>query len=173
MRNSIVVRSARALRAAGLATLRFNFRGVEGSEGVHDGVREIDDVSAAARLLSGRFPGLPLWGAGYSFGSRMVAELATRDQGLERLVLIAFPCTLYDPRFLTDLLVPGLIVMGAADRFGTAADLLRVLGRIPPNLELVEIPEADHFFRGKTPLVEAAVLRYARGTPDRRRPDPR
>lgn len=162
MRNTIVVRTARALRAAGLATLRFNFRGVEGSEGEHDGVQEIEDAAAAARCLAARMTGRALWAAGYSFGSRMAAELAGRDAGVERMVLIAFPCALYDARFLAGLRTPGLIVMGESDRFGTATDLRLAIPDWPTSIELVEIPRADHFFRGRTPLVEDAVLRYAR-----------
>ncbi len=162
LRNTIVVRTARALRALGLATLRFNFRGVEGSQGTHEGAQEIEDASAAAAALQERHPGLPLWAAGYSFGSRIVAELALRDEGVERLILIAFPAALYDPSFLMRVRPPGLILMGAADSYGTASDLRRRVPRLPAHLELVEIPGADHFFRGRTPLVEEAVLRYAR-----------
>ncbi len=162
LRNAIVVRVARALRAAGLVTLRFNFRGVEGSEGVHDGAQEVEDAAAAAVALQTRHPGMPLWAAGYSFGSRVVGELAQRSGSVERLVLIAFPAALYDPGFLTHLQPPGLIVMGERDAFGSATDLRAKLARLPPQLELVEIPGADHFFRGRTPLVEQAVLRYAR-----------
>lgn len=162
LRNTIVVRVARALRAAGLATLRFNFRGVEGSEGQHDGTQEIGDARAVAHWLSARRPDLPLWSAGYSFGSRVTAELALGDEGIERVILIAFPCALYDPRFLARLEVPGLLLFGQADPFGAEADLLRALPRLPSALEVVEIPAADHFFRGRTPLVEDEVLRYAR-----------
>ena len=89
MRNTIVFRTARALRAAGLVTLRFNFRGVEGSEGVHDGKgAEAGDVAACLDYLAERHPGLPLWGAGYSFGARTICELATHDERLERIVRV-------------------------------------------------------------------------------------
>lgn len=161
------MRVARALREAGLATLRFNFRGVEGSAGAYDGTQEIEDAVAAARTLEEHYPGLPLWAAGYSFGSRIVAELALRESGVERVLLIAFPCALYDPRFLAQLRQPSLLVLAERDAFGTAADLRRALPSLPPALELVEIPGADHFFRGRTPLVEEAVLRYARATAPR------
>jgi len=161
LRNSIVVRVARALRSLGFVTLRFNFRGVEGSEGEHDGAQEVEDAAAATALLTGRHPELPLWVAGYSFGSRIVAELALRDETVERVLLIAFPCALYDPGFLARLRQPGLILLAGADGFGTAADLRRGLPILPPHLELVEIAGADHFFRGRTPLVEEAVHRYA------------
>ena len=162
LRNTIVVRTARALRTVGIVTLRFNFRGVEGSAGAHDGTREIDDALAVAGFLATRYPALPFWAAGYSFGSRIVAELALRAASVERVLLIAFPCALYDPRFLAQLVQPGLILLGGADPFGSAKDLQRALPVLPESLSLVEIPAADHFFRGRTPLVEEAVLRYAR-----------
>jgi len=161
LRNTIVVRTARALRSLGFVTLRFNFRGVEGSEGRHDGTAEVEDAAAACRWLQEHHPGLPLWAAGYSFGSRVVAELAQRDLGVERVFLIAFPCRMYSPSALATLSVPGLIVLGGEDEFGTAADLARGLPRRPPGLELIELPGADHFFRGQTPLVESAVLAHA------------
>lgn len=162
LRNTIVVRTARALRAEGLITLRFNFRGVEGSEGRHDGTQEVEDAAAAAAQLTLRHPDLPLWVAGYSFGSRIAAELALRDTGVERLLLIAFPCALYDPGFLARLRQPGLILLGENDAFGNASHLRRGLPELPPGLTLIELAGADHFFRGRTPLVEEAVVRYAR-----------
>jgi hypothetical protein len=59
-----VFRAARALQQAGVAALRFNFRGVGRSEGVHDDGRgEQDDVRAALDEAARRFPGLPLWRA--------------------------------------------------------------------------------------------------------------
>lgn len=162
LRNSIVVRVARALREAGLVTLRFNFRGVEGSEGQHDGAQEVEDAAAAAAFLSGLRPELPLWMAGYSFGSRITVELARRDDGIERVLLIAYPCRVYSPAPLAELRPPGWALFGSADPFGTASDLRARLPSIPPTLEVVEIEGADHLFRGRTPLVEEEALRYAR-----------
>lgn len=160
-RNAIVVRVARALRATGLVTLRFNFRGVEGSDGVHDGTQEIEDAAAAARFLLQGWPDLPLWVGGYSFGSRVSGELALRDDAVERLVMIAFPASHHDPGFLARVRQPGLLVMGESDPFGTAAGMRKALPKWPAHLEIQEIAGADHFFRGRTPLVEEAVLRYA------------
>jgi hypothetical protein len=128
---------------------------------VHDGTHEIEDARAAAAALLARHPALPLWAAGYSFGSRIASELALGDEGVERVLLIAFPSKLYDPGFLARLRAPGLVLLGEADPFGNAADLRRALPALPRHIELVEIPGADHFFRGRTPLVEEAVRRYA------------
>lgn len=166
MRNTLVVRTARALRSAGFATVRFDFRGVGESAGVHDGAAEVDDAAAALVWLRARFPGLPSWAGGFSFGSRIAAELALRDAAVERVVLVAFPSRITAPDVLARMGRPGLLVLAGADRFGTAADLRARLPELPPGLELVEVPGADHFFRGRTPLVEEAVLRYARASLD-------
>ena len=57
MDNPVVIRAAEVAQAAGYATLRFNFRGAGGSEGVHDkGRGEQDDVRAAMAALAARLP---------------------------------------------------------------------------------------------------------------------
>lgn len=61
MQNKVVATLQRSARDAGLATLRFNFRGVGQSAGSYgEGIGEIDDAEAAARWLLARHPGLPL-----------------------------------------------------------------------------------------------------------------
>ena len=162
MRNTLVYRMARALRAAGFSTLRFNFRGVEGSDGSFGGKGEEEgDASAALDWLQERVPGKPLWAAGYSFGSRTVASLAMKDARIERLFLLALPVAHYDCSHLAELKVPGLAVFGSGDPFGTSTELAQTLGRVPDGLDIHEITGADHFFRGRTPLVEDAVREHA------------
>src|SRR5205823_8989980 len=59
-----------ALPRAGVAALRFNFRGVEGSEGTFDDGRgERHDVVAALDALHPIVEGVPLILAGWSFGA--------------------------------------------------------------------------------------------------------
>src|SRR6266853_320814 len=76
MHNKVVFRIARGLRRAGHVVLRFNYRGVNLSEGSYDrGEGELEDARAALEFLSRRYPGLPLTLAGFSFGSRIVLRL--------------------------------------------------------------------------------------------------
>lgn len=162
MRNTVVFRTARALRSAGLATLRFNFRGVEESEGEHDGAgAEVEDMRACQDWLAGELPGLPLWAAGFSFGARTALGLAVSDARVRRVVCVAPPVLVYDLPELDRVEVPVLCVFGSRDEFGTLADFRE---RHPRPGELVvarEIEGADHLFRGRTPLVEACVADYA------------
>ncbi len=52
MDNPIILTVTRALQQAGFSTLRFNFRGVGGSDGSYGGgVGEADDARAAVRYL--------------------------------------------------------------------------------------------------------------------------
>src|SRR4029450_11599455 len=61
MHNKVIFRAASALLAAGLITLRFNFRGVGQSTGTHDeGRGERDDAKVALDYLAERYPALPI-----------------------------------------------------------------------------------------------------------------
>jgi len=162
MQNTVVFRTARALRSAGLATLRFNFRGVEASEGVHDGEgAEELDMSAGLDWLAQELPGKPLWAAGFSFGARTAIGLATREPRITGLIAVAPPVQVYDIPELNQLQQHGLILMGSRDEFGTLSDLERQYPNLPAGLETHEIEGADHLFRGKSPLVEATIENYA------------
>jgi alpha/beta superfamily hydrolase len=166
MHNTVVFRVARGLRAAGGVTLRFNFRGVGESAGEHHGGTgpegEEDDARAALDRLAREHPGLPLWGAGFSFGARVVASFARREPRLARLVLIAAPVDLFDCEAVARVAVPALAVWGDKDEFGTLRSFERRFPDASPLLETRSIEGADHLFRGRTPLLEEAVLDYAR-----------
>ena len=77
MHNKVAHTLARSFSGAGFAALRFNFRGVGGSEGsFDDGIGEIQDVLAAVEWMRNEAPELPLWLAGFSFGAAMAVHAA-------------------------------------------------------------------------------------------------
>jgi len=92
MTNKVIHTVAKTFLAAGSVVIRFNFRGVGASAGVHDeGRGETDDVVALARWARERWPGLPLWLGGFSFGGYVA--LALLEAVPERVEGLALICT--------------------------------------------------------------------------------
>jgi alpha/beta superfamily hydrolase len=160
---------ARALNDLGLPTLRFNYRGVGASEGHYaDGLGETDDALAAADWLARRYPGAPLWLAGFSFGA-VVAWRAASQRPVARLVSIAPPV-----ERMADVIAglrpacPWLVVQGDADDVVACAGVRDYAARLVPPPELVVLPGVDHFFHGKLSLLKTVLTeRLAAGTPHR------
>ncbi len=72
-----------------VAYVRFNFRGVPKSEGMHDhGRGEIDDVAAALNALREHAPGASVSLCGHSFGSWVGLKAAGREPGVDRVALV-------------------------------------------------------------------------------------
>lgn len=162
MDNNVVFRTARGLQRAGIAVLRFNFRGVRASEGTHDGLgAEEDDAAAALDYLEREFPGLPLWAAGFSFGSRTVGALAVRDPRIRRVLLVALPSKAFDCTFVRGVQQPTHVLLAENDEFGTPADFTERIGPLGNNFEIDVIEGVEHFFRGKTPELERRVRTWA------------
>src|SRR5690348_16173408 len=74
--------------------LRFNFRGVGLSEGMHNGAAEVDDVGAALAWLEGEFQ-RPILAAGFSFGAAMTLDACCRGgqtrNNIRALALLGLP----------------------------------------------------------------------------------
>ncbi len=85
MHNKVVYRIARGLRRAGAVVLRFNYRGVNLSEGSYDeGEGELEDARAAIwKVLRALLPDLPFTLAGFSFGSRIALRMGCSGAGAD------------------------------------------------------------------------------------------
>jgi alpha/beta superfamily hydrolase len=162
-----VFRAAKALQAAGLAALRFNFRGVGRSEGVHDGGRgEQDDARAALDELQRRFPGVPLVLGGFSFGSTIALRVAPRDARVKAVLAMGYPLRRQgDTAPLADVRQPRLFVQGALDEFGPQGEIHALVDPLPPPRELVVVAGADHYFTDRLDALHAAVLAWASRQP--------
>lgn len=167
MHFKVVFRAARALQHAGIAALRFNFRGVGRSEGIHDeGRGEQDDVRAALAEVERRFPGLPLVVGGFSFGSTMALRAGCGDARVRALFALGFPLTMLpDTGFLAGCRAPRLFVQGENDEFGNGPALQALVEPLPQPRELVIVPGADHFFTGHLDQVQEAVNAWAAARP--------
>lgn len=147
LHNKVVHRIASTLHGLGAAVLRFNFRGVGASAGVHDrGEGELDDARAALSLLRERHPGARRWIAGFSFGSWVAARLAASESDAERLILVAPPIRTSSFEVLHRSPVPKLVLQGTADDVCPLALLEAEFPHWAEPKELVTIEGASHFF---------------------------
>jgi len=157
MDSPVVSEIAYACRAAGLASLRFNWRGVGASAGAVSGEPDEadEDYSAATRYLEETLPGA-LVAAGYSFGAAAALRAAGRHPRVRRLLLVAPPRALLDEAALRSFGGPVLLVAGEYDALAPAAELEALAAGLP-KAQLRTVPEADHFFVSGLGLLGRAV----------------
>src|SRR6187401_1057389 len=94
MHTKAVYQGAKGLARIGCAVLRFNFRGIGASTGTWDeGRGEREDFRAAITEMERRYPGIPIWAAGFSFGSWVALEEGSIDPRVSLLIGIAPPVT--------------------------------------------------------------------------------
>ena len=142
----------------GVAALRFNFRGVGRSAGTFDsGVGEQEDFRAATEFAHGRYPDLPIWAAGMSFGAWVAMTTGASDPRVSLLFGIAPPIDRYDFSVLRTSTLPKFIVHGERDELISIKEIRRFYAQLPEPKELVVIEDADQLFEGKTSLVGDAV----------------
>lgn len=155
MDNKVVTTLAGAFRELGFAALRFNFRGVGESAGSYDqGNGEVQDAIAAANFMRGEYPGLPLIGAGFSFGGYVQAR-ATEELQPQHLVLVA-PAV---GRFaMPQVPADTLLIHGDLDEV-VELDAVLHWAR-PQHLPIVVLAGADHFFHGRLTQIRQIVARH-------------
>jgi len=160
MDNKVVQTLARAFVQCGWSAVRFNFRGVGASEGVHDDGRgEALDMRG---LIDQVAPVGPLALAGFSFGAFVTAQVASDlwpGRPLERLVLVGTAAS----RFQVAALPPPLhertlVVHGEHD---DTVPLSAVMDWARPQiLPITVVPGGGHFFHGQLPLLKSLVVRH-------------
>lgn len=162
MDNKVVQTLARAFVACGWATVRFNFRGVGASDGVHDeGRGELEDMLNVIGQLA---PEGPIAIAGFSFGAfvasgaverlwagRDVRQVVLVGTAAARNVVAPLPAEAHER---------ALVVHGEADdtvALSAVMDWAR-----PQSLPVTVVPGGGHFFHGQLPLLKSLVVRHLR-----------
>jgi uncharacterized protein len=161
MDNPVVERMVEVCAARGLATLRFNFRGVGASSGRHGGGRaEQEDIRASLALLGETLGGgARLALAGYSFGAAVAAAVAVTSP-VAGLALVAPPLRIEDMALPTGIGGPVLIVVGAEDQYCPPTELEAMHAQLPA-ATVVVVEGADHFFFGSLAALGDAVGGWA------------
>lgn len=149
MHNKVVSTLARAFHNLGLRTVRFNFRGVGKSAGVHDeGRGEAADAIVLAEWLQTFFPNDALWLAGFSFGGFVAASAATQLP-VARLVCVAPQVSRFLSPKLPAVTCPWLIVQGGQDEVVSPEEVYEWVETLQPKPQLIRLPSAGHFFHGQ------------------------
>ena len=162
MDNKVVQTVARAFVQSGWAAVRFNFRGVGATQGVHDDGRgELEDLLA---VVNAQAPAGPLALAGFSFGAsvaglavarlwtaRTIDKIVLVGTGVSRLMLPALAAEAHDR---------ALVIHGEQDDTVPLAAVMDWAR--PQSLPVTVVPGAGHFFHGQLPLLKSLVVRHLR-----------
>ena len=164
MHNKVVYRIARGLRSTGAVTLRFNYRGVNLSEGSYDeGRGECDDARAALAFLRSRYPALPYALAGFSFGSRIAHRLACETAGPKFVIPVGMPTWYFENENIIHCPTPRVFIQSTNDQFGPRDKFQAAYNMLAEPKRLIWVEAQDHFFAGALDEFEAAVSEAARG----------
>ncbi len=157
MHNKVVYRIARALRKTGSVVLRFNYRGVNLSQGEYGhGEGELEDARSALAVLSERYPQLPVILAGFSFGSRIVLRLGCSVPA-ERIIAVGYPTSFPNSSSLGHCDVPRVFIQSTHDQFGPILSMEQYFQTLAGEKLLLFVKSKDHFFAGALDVFEEAV----------------
>ena len=165
MQNKVISTLQRTARDQGFITLRFNYRGVGASAGVHDmGEGEVDDAEAAVKWLLAKHPDLPLTVLGFSFGgfvaATLSARLAAQNIAVAQTFMVAPAVHRLDAK--TDLSGLGrlTVIQPETDEVIEPASVYSWSAQLAHPHELLKVAECGHFFHGKlTDLKDLVVPR--------------
>lgn len=148
MHNKVVYRLARGLRSGGAVVLRFNYRGVNLSQGAYDeGRGEVDDAATALQWLRHRYARLPFSLAGFSFGARVALKVGCAVPGTQRVIAVGFP-TKYERDYLANCTVRREFIHCTNDELSPLNEMEAVYAGLPDPKLICWIPGEDHFFKG-------------------------
>lgn len=165
LNNKVTFTLARAAAAAGAVALRFNFRGAGHSAGSYGGGRgELEDLLAVERWLGGRWPDLPRWRLGFSFGAA-IAIKASLAESCAVLVTVAPPVDRFDEYGIegTPRAARWLFVQGAQDEVVEPESAIGWARRLRPGPEIRVLQDAGHFFHGRLGELRETVSTFLEG----------
>lgn len=159
MVNPVVETVIAAYSRRGWSTLRFNFRGVGGSDGGYDnGKGERDDVLASISCMTAQgIHAIHL--VGYSFGSWVQAQLPQLPGEVVSQVMVSPPIALLPlPKSLK---VPGLklVLTGEHDDIAPVQQVEAAVSEWNPKARFHVVDGADHFYFGRFNELESLIVR--------------
>jgi len=181
MDNNVITALAQELSNGGYATLRFNYRGVGGSEGpfkpalskAEGTVAEkfrywestfgegnlggpLEDTKAALYFLKSR----RVFIVGYSFGAVMGMRVGAANDAVVALAGIATPCAVYNLTCLAHCEKPKLFMCSDSDFATSVEETRRAFEGISEPKKLVVKTGVGHFYTGSEVEVAREVVSF-------------
>ncbi len=149
MKNMVVGSIAGVFQKKLFTTLRFNFRGVGGSQGKYfEGTGEVNDVYCAGKFLK-KIGIQEIYLAGYSFGAWVNAHLnrLNGESGLfTKMIMVSPPVAFMDFGDVKSIDSLELVITGSRDDLAPPSQIQEMLPNWNPSAKLVVIKGADHFY---------------------------
>lgn len=163
MYNNVVQAVVEAYAQAGFTTVRFNFRGVGGSQGAYDqGIGEQEDVRGVVTHLreAGK---TEIHLAGYSFGAWVNAHALPGLPEIHTAVLVSPPVDFMDFDIPSADSRIRLVITGERDDMAGAEHVRRRTRDWNPDAAFRVIPGADHFYGGREKDLQSLVSGFLQG----------
>lgn len=132
MNNRLTKAIFNAFAVNDFSVVRFNFRGVGRSDGVHDyGDGELMDAAAILDWMKSVNPGARrIWVGGFAFGAFVAMQLLMRRPEFDGFICVSPPANLYDFSFLAPCPSSGLIVSPSDDVLCPADPVEKMVARL-------------------------------------------
>ena len=163
MDNNVVVAVTFGLADAGIASLRFNFRGVGNSQGEHaHGEKEHEETLMAMEFL-GALPDVDddrIGLGGYSFSTRVICAHKQLYKKPRAIALVAPSLEAITDSPLQKDKTPRMIITGDRDRLVNSDGVDEQLGKFSPPADYHVVPGADHFWVGQERQMAEKVVQF-------------
>jgi hypothetical protein len=177
MENNVITALGNVLAERGFATLRFNYRGVGGSESRLDNIAEVyeyweeilnnDDCSdavvdatSAINYLESTVGTNRLFITGYSFGAIVAMMLSVKHANINAFAVISTPFGRFDTSFLTDCREPKLFICADNDFAASIEEVEKGMLNVSEPKILDVIESCDHFYIDKEHNVANKVYEF-------------
>ncbi|MFZ9035637.1 MAG: alpha/beta hydrolase [Francisellaceae bacterium] len=162
MHNKVVTTMARVFRDLGIQSIRFNYRGVGGSEGEYgEGVGELDDTLKVIEYIKQQKPGQKLILAGFSFGGSVAYKAAAISSDVMALLTIAPAVINFPVDGFNEPQMPWCVVQGIDDEVVDADAVFDVvLKKTKSDATIIKMNEVGHFFHGKLTDLKQELTDY-------------
>ncbi len=176
LQNKVVHMINAGFNALGMATLRFNFRGVGESEGVFDeGIGETEDVLLLIEWFLRQHPGHTLCLAGFSFGSYVVTRVVhtlmeqkkadkTDSLLLQKVVLVAPPLNVFSFQPQMPKLMDWMVIQGGKDEIVNPSEVTQWVQQQAYPPKYIYLDDADHFFHSKVRYIRECIIQHWENT---------